>query len=47
MHGRTRDARYRHAADWDAMWDFYQDTGSRKWGRPYLTREFFDLIGDR
>ena len=35
------------AADWDAMWTFYQDTGSRKWGHPYLTREFFDLIGDR
>ena len=33
--------------DWDAMWNFYQDTGSRKWGRPYLTREFFDLIGER
>ena len=32
-------------AEWDAMWDFYQDTGSRKWGRPYLTREFFDLLG--
>jgi len=31
-------------ADWDAMWTFYQDTGSRKWGHPYLTREFFDLI---
>lgn len=30
---------------WDAMWDFYQDTGSRKWGRPYLTRSFFSLIG--
>jgi predicted N-acyltransferase len=29
------------------MWAFYQDTGSRKWGRPYLTREFFDLIGTR
>jgi len=29
------------------MWAFYQDTGSRKWGRPYLTREFFDLIGER
>jgi hypothetical protein len=28
--------------EWDAMWRFYQDTGSRKWGRPYLTREFFD-----
>ncbi|MBY8974448.1 N-acetyltransferase [Rhodobacteraceae bacterium NNCM2] len=28
---------------WDAFWQFYQDTGMRKWGRPYLTREFFDL----
>ncbi len=28
---------------WDAFWNFYQDTGSRKWGRPYLTRSFFDL----
>ena len=35
------------AAHWDAMWAFYQDTGGRKWGRPYLTREFFDLIGER
>ncbi|GAA3900185.1 GNAT family N-acetyltransferase [Sphingomonas limnosediminicola] len=34
-------------ADWDAMWAFYQDTGSRKWGRPYLTREFFDLVSER
>jgi len=34
-------------SDWDAMWAFYQDTGSRKWGRPYLTRAFFDLIGER
>jgi len=33
--------------DWDAMWTFYQDTGSRKWGRPYLTRAFFDLVGER
>ncbi|MFA8440963.1 GNAT family N-acetyltransferase [Yoonia sp.] len=30
-------------AHWDAFWVFYQDTGSRKWGTPYLTREFFDL----
>ncbi|MFV0384336.1 GNAT family N-acetyltransferase [Paracoccus sp. (in: a-proteobacteria)] len=29
---------------WDAFWAFYQDTGSRKWGRPYLTRAFFDCI---
>jgi predicted N-acyltransferase len=35
------------AAEWDAMWTFYQDTGSRKWGRPYLTRDFFDLVGER
>ena len=34
-------------AEWDAMWAFYQDTGSRKWGRPYLTRAFFDLVGER
>ena len=30
---------------WDAFWHFYQDTGSRKWGRPYLTRSFFPLLG--
>ena len=28
---------------WDAVWTFYQDTGARKWGTPYLTREFFDI----
>jgi len=33
------------AEEWDWMWRFYQDTGSRKWGHPYLTRGFFDLIG--
>jgi predicted N-acyltransferase len=27
------------------MWHFYQETGSRKWGRPYLTREWFDQVG--
>ena len=32
---------------WDAFFDFYMDTGSRKWGSPYLTREFFSLIGER
>ena len=32
---------------WDAFWQFYQDTGARKWGHPYLTREAFDLIGER
>jgi uncharacterized protein len=31
--------------EWDAFWTFYQDTGSRKWGRPYLTRAFFPLLG--
>jgi predicted N-acyltransferase len=35
------------SVEWDAMWAFYQDTGSRKWGRPYLTREFFDVAGER
>jgi predicted N-acyltransferase len=35
------------SVEWDAMWAFYQDTGSRKWGRPYLTREFFELVGER
>ncbi|MBY8824672.1 GNAT family N-acetyltransferase [Sphingomonas colocasiae] len=32
---------------WDAFWQFYQDTGARKWGRPYLTRPFFTLLGER
>ncbi|HWH18248.1 MAG TPA: GNAT family N-acetyltransferase [Allosphingosinicella sp.] len=32
---------------WDAFWRFYQDTGSRKWGRPYLTRSFFSMLGNR
>ena len=32
-------------AEWDALWRFYQDTGARKWGRPYLTRTFFERIG--
>ena len=31
---------------WDAFFDFYMDTGSRKWGRPYLNRKFFSLIGE-
>ncbi|MFN2473037.1 MAG: GNAT family N-acetyltransferase [Sphingomicrobium sp.] len=30
---------------WDWMWRFYLDTGSRKWGRPYLTKAFFDGLG--
>ncbi len=32
---------------WDAFWVFYQDTGARKWGQPYLTRQAFDLLGER
>jgi predicted N-acyltransferase len=31
---------------WDAFFEFYMDTGSRKWGRPYLTRSFYSMIGD-
>jgi len=34
-------------AEWDAFWAFYQDTGSRKWGQPYLTRPFFTMLGER
>lgn len=32
---------------WDAFWTFYQDTGARKWGTPYLTRKFFNLAQER
>jgi uncharacterized protein len=32
---------------WDAFWKFYQDTGQRKWGTPYLTRAAFTLLGER
>jgi uncharacterized protein len=35
------DLRERH---WDAFFQFYMDTGSRKWGSPYLTRQFFSLV---
>jgi len=34
-------------AHWDAFYEFYMDTGARKWGRPYLNREFFSLINER
>jgi hypothetical protein len=34
-------------AAWDAFFAFYMQTGSRKWGRPYLTRQFFSLVGER
>jgi predicted N-acyltransferase len=33
-------------AHWDAFFAFYMETGSRKWGRPYLNRAFFSLLGD-
>ncbi len=32
-------------SEWDAFWRFYQHTGARKWGSPYLTRDFFDRLG--
>ena len=32
-------------AHWDAFFEFYMDTGARKWGRPYLNRKFFSLLG--
>ncbi|MCQ1837009.1 GNAT family N-acetyltransferase [Neorhizobium galegae] len=32
---------------WDQFFEFYMDTGGRKWGRPYLTRKFYSLIGER
>lgn len=38
-----RDLREEH---WDAFFAFYMDTGSRKWGRPYLTRMFFSMLGE-
>ena len=44
VHLSGADIRAEH---WDAFWHFYQDTGARKWGRPYLTREAFDLFGER
>ncbi len=40
---RTLTGTNLHPDHWDAFWRFYQDTGSRKWGAPYLTRQFFDI----
>ncbi|MEF2073249.1 GNAT family N-acetyltransferase [Consotaella aegiceratis] len=34
-------------AAWDAFFEFYMDTGSRKWGSPYLNRRFFSIVGER
>ena len=42
LRGKEITGRY-----WDAFYQFYQDTGSRKWGRPYLNRKFFALLGER
>ncbi len=42
IHALTGDAI--QPEHWDAFWRFYQDTGARKWGRPYLTRAFFDAM---
>ncbi len=42
-HARGADITEAH---WDAFFAFYQDTGSRKWGAPYLNRRFFSLIGE-
>jgi predicted N-acyltransferase len=33
-------------AVWDAFFEFYMETGSRKWGRPYLTRAFYSMVGE-
>ena len=32
---------------WDTFFDFYMETGSRKWGRPYLTRSFYSIVGEK
>jgi predicted N-acyltransferase len=32
---------------WDIFFAFYMETGSRKWGRPYLTRQFYSRVGER
>src|SRR3546814_3263930 len=39
-----RDIEPRH---WDAFFEFYMATADRKWGQPYLTRDFFHLLGER
>ncbi len=42
-HIQSRDITEAH---WDAFFRFYMDTGNRKWGRPYLNRTFFSLLGE-
>ena len=46
-HHRLADRQRPHRGAWDAFFAFYMDTGGRKWGRPYLNRKFFSLIGER
>ncbi|MBB4285015.1 GNAT family N-acetyltransferase [Roseospira goensis] len=36
-----------HPRHWDAFYRFYLSTADRKWGRPYLTRDFFQILGER
>jgi predicted N-acyltransferase len=43
---RTLEGADIKAAHWDAFFAFYMDTGGRKWGRPYLTRNFFHRLGE-
>ncbi len=43
----TRKGSELSEADWDAVFTCYMDTGSRKWGSPYLTRACFSLLGER
>lgn len=43
-HIRTYSGDELRPEHWDAFWTFYQDTGARKWGSPYLTRGFFDEV---
>ena len=44
---RTLSGKDIEPAHWDAFWQFYQDTGMRKWGTPYLTRNAFALLSER
>jgi uncharacterized protein len=44
---RTLTGRAIEPRHWDAFFRFYRNTSDRKWGHPYLSREFFDLLGAR
>lgn len=43
---RTLRGREIQTSDWDLFYTFYLDTGARKWGDPYLNRDFFELLGE-